>query len=296
MSNFIKKNAKYIVILAVVASSTSGIFSKYMTGNALVLGFYRQLFALPIFVLPVLMNHRVQLKEIARRDLIWSIISGVFLFVHFASWFTAVKYAEIASAVVFAALHPLVVILITIFIFKDKIGFKPILGIMIALIGGGTIAGFDYQSDGGNIIGDMLALLSAICMGIYFSIGQKVRANVSAAIYVMIVFATSLCCFFISMIVTKTPFVGYPGTDWLAIIGATVFCQIGAHAVWNWSMGYVSSLYVSAWETMEIVFATIFAFIIFGEVPSLAQIIGAIIAIAGLLYYNYHENKRLGSR
>ena len=296
MSNFFKRNAKYIVILAVVASSSSGIFSKIMTGNALVLGFYRQLFALPIFVLPVLIKHQDELRKLTKKDICWSIISGVFLFGHFASWFTAVKYAEIASAVVLAALHPLIVILVTIFIFKDRISFKSILGILLALTGGAVIASVDYQSGSGNIIGDMLALLSAVCMGVYFAIGQRVRANVSAAIYVMIVFATSLCCFSLSMVVTKTPFTGYPVTDWLAIIGATVFCQIGAHAVWNWCMGYVSSLYVSAWETMEIVFATILAFLIFGEVPNLVQITGAVIVIAGLLYYNYHENKRLEKR
>jgi twitching motility two-component system response regulator PilH len=66
--------------------------------------------------------------------------------------------------------------------------------------------------------------------------------------------------------------------------------QRGAHAVMNWSMRFVSSLYVSAWGTAEIVSATLLALWIFGEVPGPTKILGGAIVMAGLLYYNYHEN------
>lgn len=292
--NGFQKNAKYIVILAVVASSTSGIFAKYVTANSLTMGFYRQLFALPMFIIPVAISYREELKSLIKKDVIWAIVSGFFLFGHFFCWFSAVKLTTIASAVVLAALHPLIVLAIMMLAFKDKIPLKSILGILIAMAGGAIVAGFDYSFAGENILGDLLAVGAAACMGIYFVIGDKVRERMPAAIYVMIVFGTSLICFFVGMIVTKTPFTGYPPMDWAAIIGATLLCQIGAHGVWNWSMGYVSALYVSAWETMEIVFATLLAFLIFGEVPSLWQIVGAIVVIVGLLYYNFNENKKLG--
>ncbi|MEG0292292.1 MAG: DMT family transporter [Anaerovoracaceae bacterium] len=291
--NFFQKNAKYIVILAVVASSTSGIFAKYISANSLVIGFYRQLFALPIFLIPVVISYREELKSLIKLDVIWAIISGIFLFGHFYCWFTAVKHTAVASAVVLAALHPLIVIIIITTVFKEKIPIKSIVGVLIAILGGTVVAGFDYTFAGSHIIGDILAILSAGFMGIYFVIGAKVRKRMPAAIYVMIVFGTSLICFFVGMVLTKTPFVGYPISDWIAILGATIICQIGAHGVWNWCMGYVTSLYVSAWETMEIVFATFFAFWVFGEIPTVWQLIGATVVIIGLLFYNYSENNKL---
>ena len=43
--NFFQRNANYIVILAVMASSTSGIFSKLITANSMTIGFYRLTFS-----------------------------------------------------------------------------------------------------------------------------------------------------------------------------------------------------------------------------------------------------------
>jgi drug/metabolite transporter (DMT)-like permease len=61
-------------------------------------------------------------------------------------------------------------------------------------------------------------------------------------------------------------------------------------------MRFVPALYVSAWGTAEIVSAPILALWVFGEVPGPAKIIGGAIVIAGLLYYNYHENDTPGKR
>ena len=77
----------------------------------------------------------------------------------------------------------------------------------------------------------------------------------------------------------------------LWLILATVFCQFAVHGVFNWLMAYVSSLFVSALETGEIVFAAIIAYFIFGEMPTDWQCIGAAVVIVGLLLYNYSEGK-----
>lgn len=289
--NIFQRNAKYIVILTVLASSTSGIFAKLVSVNSLTLGFYRHLFALPMFIIPVMLYQRENLKKLTKKQVGWSLLAGFFLFLHFFTWFSSVKYTTIAGAVVLVALHPIVVIIITIFVFKTKVSPKAVAGIIIALVGGAIITGFDYSFEGTAIIGDLFALAGAISMGIYLAIGEKVREFVQADIYVMLVFGMSFACFSIGMIGTNTPFVGFAATNWIWIIGATLVNQIGAHAVWNWSMGYVSSLYVSAWGTGEIAFAIILAFFIFGEIPTVWQIMGAIIVLVGLLYYNFNDRK-----
>ena len=62
-------------------------------------------------MLPVLINKRQEIKAIAKRDIFISMAGGVFLFVHFFCWFTAVKYTTIASGVTIAALHPIIVMI-----------------------------------------------------------------------------------------------------------------------------------------------------------------------------------------
>lgn len=287
--SFLARYVKLIVVLAVVAGSSSGIFGNLIDAPSMAIGFWRLTLGLPFFAIPVLLKQRDVLKQISKKDYLWTFVAGAFLFGHFFTWFNAVKMTNIASAVVLAALHPLVVLVITIFIFKRKVGRKPIMGIVLALFGGVVIAGLDYQQlTSGDVLGDILAFLAGTFMGIYFAIGNEVRKNVPGQAYVFLVFLSCWICFSIGMLATGTPALGYSASDYGYILGLTLVCQIGAHAVFNLCFGYVDSLYVSAWESGEAVFAIIMGVLFLGQIPTSWQVIGCVLTVLGLLYYNYY--------
>lgn len=287
--NIFQRNVKKIVVLAVIAGSCSSILARMITANAMAIGFYRLVFALPFFAVPLLLNHRDEFKKISAKEYLWSFLAGLFLFAHFFCWFTAVDNTTIASAAMLAGLHPLVVLIVTILIFKQKVNRKALIGIIIALLGASIIAGNDYSLSGIALYGDIMALFTAIFMGLYFCVGRVIREKIPSGVYVFLVFASCWVFFTVGMVATGTPFTGYPTTDYLWLIVMAFTCQIGAHAVFNWCMGYVSSLYVSAWETADAVFASVLAVIVLVEIPSIWQLLGGVIVIGGLLYYNYHD-------
>jgi len=281
---------KYAVILAVISGSTSGILGRLITADSMAIGFFRLTMALPFFLVPVLLNKRDLVKALPKRDLIWSGVSGMFLFWHFLCWFIAVKNTTIASAIILADLHPLIVMGITVVVLKKKIPVRAAVGVIVALLGAALVLGFDFTFGGSSVYGDFMALFTAVAMAVYFCIGGVLRKDIPGDIYITLVFSACWVCFAIGMVATGTPVLGYPLADYLWLIVMTVLCQMGAHAVMNWSMRFVSALYVSAWGTAEIVSATLLALWIFGEVPGPTKIIGGIIVMVGLLYYNYHEN------
>ncbi|MGN0659682.1 MAG: DMT family transporter [Emergencia sp.] len=286
---FLARYVKIIVVLAVVAGSSSGIFGSVIEAPSLAIGFWRLTIGVPFFAVPVLTRHRDTLKAISKKDLFWTFLAGAFLFGHFFTWFNAVKLTNIASAVVLAALHPLVVLLVTVFVLKRKVGVRPVMGIILALLGGVLIAGLDYrQLSSGSFSGDVLAFLAAVFMGLYFTIGNEVRKNVPGSTYVFLVFLACWICFAVGVVATGTPVLGYSVKDYILIIGMTLVCQIGAHAVFNLCFGYVDSLYVSAWESGESVFAIIMGLIFLGQIPTSWELIGCAVVVIGLLYYNYY--------
>ena len=150
LSEFISKYAKILVIMGVVLGATSGALGKAITASPIAIGFWRLTMGLPFFAIPVLVNDRKRLINIikgtseGRGELIMASIAGIFLFAHFTCWFNAVKMTNIASASVLAALHPLVVLVISLLLYKKHIGKKPIIGIVIALSGAFLTAGLDY--------------------------------------------------------------------------------------------------------------------------------------------------------
>lgn len=287
--SFLERYVKIIVVFAVMAGSSSGIFGSVIEAPSMAIGFWRLTLGLPFFAVPVLLGNRESLKQISKKDYLWTFAAGAFLFGHFFTWFNAVKMTNIASAVVLAALHPLVVLVITVFVLKRRVGRRPVMGIVLALLGGVLIAGLDYQQlTGGNFAGDVLAFLAGAFMGIYFAIGNEVRKNVPGSTYVFLVFLSCWICFSIGMLVSRTPALGYSASDYLYIIGLTLVCQIGAHAVFNLCFGYVDSLYVSAWESGESVFAILMGILFLGQIPTSWEIIGCAVFVIGLLYYNYY--------
>ena len=253
---FIARYAKITTVIAVVFGATSGVLGSLTAATSMAIGFWRLAIALPFFIIPVAVNadKRAKLKAITKKDYGWCFVSGAFLFGHFFSWFNAVKLTNIASASVLAALHPLVVLLVTVFIYHKKVGFKSV------------GAGAESFADG-SLSGDIFAFLAAIFMGLYFSVGDSVRKRVDGGLYVLLVFSSCWICFAIGSIVTDTKLLGYEPMDYVYIAVMAVMCQIGAHAVFNLCIGHVSSLYVSTWEAGEPVFATLMAVVFLRQVP-----------------------------
>lgn len=293
-TGLIDKYAKIITVIAVVFGATSGILGSLTAASSMAIGFWRLTIALPFFVIPVVVNKdkRTELISINKKDYVWCFVSGAFLFGHFFSWFNAVKLTNIASASVLAALHPLVVLLVTVFIYHKKVSFKSVAAIIAALAGGAVIVGAGAESFAdGNLAGDVCAFLAAIFMGLYFSVGDSVRKRVDGGLYVLLVFSSCWVCFTVGSIVTGTRLFGYEPMDYIYIAIMAVMCQIGAHAVFNLCIGHVSSLYVSTWEAGEPVFATLMAIVFLGQVPKAYEIIGCVIVVCSLLYYNRQESR-----
>lgn len=290
-----EKYVKIIVALAVAAGASSGIFGKAITAPSMAIGFWRLTMGLPFFAIPVLLRQRHILKNVSKKDMLWVFSAGAFLFCHFFSWFSAVKMTNIGSAVVLGAFHPLIVLIITRFVFRRTVGLRPVMGIILALLGGVMVAGLDYtQLSRGSFSGDIAAFLAGAFMGVYYAIGFEVRRNVPGPVYVFLLFSACWACFAVGMVVTGTPALGYPAKDYLLLIGLTLVCQIGAHAVFNLCFGYVDSLYVSALESGEPVFSIMLGIVFLHEIPTGWEIIGCIIVVIGLLYYNYWSGRPAG--
>lgn len=292
--NIFEKNVKKIVILAVVAASFSSIFVKLTAAPPMAIGFYRLTFALPIFAIMTFSKHRAEVTALTRKQLGGCAIAGLFLAGHFFSWFTGVGHTSIASATVLAMTHPFMILLISVFIFKEKTNKKAVAGVMVAFIGSMIISGSDYGISTDVLFGDIMCVFAALFMGLYFIAGNKFRKGINAAVYVFFVFFFCWLAFGIGMLVTGTAFVGYTPEDMFWIFVMSMVCQIGAHAVFNWCLGYTTALYVATCENLEAFIATGLAVVLFAEIPSIWQIIGGLTIVAGVMYYTRHEGDSNG--
>ncbi|MGN0711861.1 MAG: DMT family transporter [Anaerovoracaceae bacterium] len=287
--NFLIKNVNKVVLLAVVAASFSPIFTKLTSAPPMAIGFYRLTFALPIFAVLTFAKNRSEMLSLTKKQLAGCAVAGVFLAGHFFSWFTALQYTTVASASVLAMTHPIMILFITAVIFKQKTNKKAVIGVLVAFVGSVIISGNDYGISMTALFGDLMAVFAALFMGLYFLAGNKFRTGINAAVYIFFVFLFCWLTFGVGMVATGTAFTGYSANDMFWIFVMSMVCQIGAHAVFNWCLGYTSALYVSTCENLETFISTGIAVVLFSEIPSIVQIIGGITIVAGVMYYTRHE-------
>jgi len=290
--NLFQKNAKAVVLVACLAASTAPIFIR-MSGEmpALAIGFYRLLIAMPVFLFPVLTTHRDKLRAVTTPRLWYCVLSGFFLFLHFFTWNLSIAKTTIASASVISSLHPIIIVVLSALFFQEKTRGKVIIGVVLALIGSAIITGGDYSFSKEALFGDFLAFLAGFFMALYLMAGRRLRPHIHSTVYMFLVFGSALVFFAIAMVGTGDAFVGYATSTWLSILALGIINQIFVHGVFNWSLGYVSPLYVSTSQTGIVVFAAIMAFFLFAEIPTLWQYIGGIVTIAGIVWYNYYESR-----
>ena len=132
------------ILIGVISVSLSAIFVKLASADAGVIAFYRMLFSVLIMLPWFLMKYRHEVKDLSKRDWIFSAIAGVFLAFHFILWFESLNYTSVASSTVLVTMQPLFAFLGTYLFFKEKITFKTLVAGGIAIIGSVLIGWGDY--------------------------------------------------------------------------------------------------------------------------------------------------------
>lgn len=294
--NLWERNAKKVAIGGVFAASTSAIFIRMIAASPLAVGFYRLAFSVPFFIVAVCLWHKKEIAGISRKYFLHCMFTGLLLTIHFLSWFTAVNHTTVASAVVIGSTHPIIILVVTTLVYRERTSWKAALGVIIALVGSAIVTAGDYSFSGQAAYGDLMAFVASAFFALYFLAGRKIRQTMNATVYVSLVFGSSGLFFALGMWITGTPFRGYTTMDYVYLLGVALVCQMGGHAIFNWCLGHVSPLYLSTVDTAEVIFATILAALIFKEIPAFWQVVGGVVTVMGLLYYHYHDGKMTGNR
>ena len=274
---------KIIVLLGVLGVSFSAILVKIATAPSLVLVFYRIGFAALLMTLPGLRSLKIEWSQITKKDLICCVISGIFLALHFNSYFTAVKLSSIASAIVLVDTEVFFVSFVYVFVFHRMLKKKNWFGIVITFLGSVIIALGDASgTGGGTLIGDLWALSGAVFVSVYTIMGLMCREHMSTGSYTTIVYWTTTLTALLLLLVQGIPVTGYSSINLLSAFGMTILCTLLGHSVFSWALKYVSPSFISTAKLLEPVFSSILGIFFFMEIPSLTAIVGGIIIIAGI--------------
>lgn len=291
---YIEKHPMIMIVVGILGISLSAIFVKYSTAPSAVTAAFRLLWTV-VFMCPVVFGKkevRRELFALEKKSIVLSVVSGVFLAIHFVLWFESLKHTTVASSTTIVCTEVIWVALGFCICMKGKLKGAAILAIAITFAGSIVIAWGDSASGGVHLFGDMLALLAAVAVAVYTLIGRVVREKVSTTVYTYVVYSACALVLVLTCLVQGYGLFDY-GTSAM-IVGAllAIFSTILGHSVFSWCLKYFSPAFVSASKLCEPIVAAVFATILFGEVPGMAVFVGGAMILGGTFYYSKIETKR----
>jgi len=289
-------NAKPYVVLfvGVLAVSFAAVFIRLADAPPLVIATYRLGIASFVIVPVVLIRSRKSFNRPAKRDVLLMLFSSAMLALHFALWITSLSFTSIASSVILVTSSPLFVVIISYFLWRERLTGLMLLGIMLTLIGTAFIArdGFTVSSD--TLLGDVLALSAALAAAVYLVIGRYLRVRVDIGSYLAIVYSGAAVILLVATLVAGYSFSGYSSTTYIMMILLAVVPQLIGHSSINLALRLIPATFVAVAILGEPVGATVLGYFILDEMPTWVEIVGGILIFGGIFMVLRQKPERLG--
>ncbi|WP_298831769.1 DMT family transporter [uncultured Planococcus sp.] len=273
------------IIVGVFSVALSAIFVKMTSADSGVTAFYRMLFSILIMSPVFFLKYTHEIKELSRRDWLFTSIAGVFLAFHFILWFESLNYTSVASSTVLVTLQPLFAFAGTYFFFKEKLSIKTLVAGGIAISGSVLIGYGDFKVSGSALYGDLLALIACALITAYLLFGQDVRKRLSLVTYTFVVYGISTITLFFYIVFKGESFGPYPASEWMWFLLLALIPNLLGHTLFNWALKWVSTNVISIAILFEPVGAAILAYFILGEYLSVSQIVGGSVVLAGITLF-----------
>lgn len=287
----IEKHPMIMIVVGVIGISLSAIFVKFSAAPSAVTAAFRLLWTI-LLLSPAALGKREIRKELTGmglRNFALSALSGLFLALHFWTWFESLNHTSVASSTTIVCTEVIWVSLGYCLFMKGKLSGRAVAAIAITLVGSVMIAFADSMAQGAHLYGDFLALLAAVAVAIYVLIGKAVRKSLSTTAYTYVVYAScGLMLLAISLLQGQNLFAYGPSAIVLGLLLA-VFSTLLGHSIFTWCLKYFSPSFVSASKLCEPVAASVLAALLFGEMPAPLQVLGGALIIGGVLYYSRIE-------
>lgn len=281
-----------VLAIGVLAISSASILIRMLPAvPALSIAAWRLLFS-SAFTLPIA-TRKGALSEIDQKTLIFGGVGGFFLAVHFSLWITSIKLTTVASAVVLGTTTPIWVSIISHLFLSEKNTQREWIGILVSVLGGFLVGYGDIGLSGSALFGDLLALLSAWAISLYFIVGRHLRRNVSLLSYTSVVYTASSFFLLLFCLVSRAPLLGFKVRDYIILLLLAILPQLVGHNALNWALARLKASIVTLSVLAEAVISGTLAAIIFKEIPPLLAILGYFLIIGGIVFIARRGNSEI---
>ncbi|MBA3791118.1 MAG: DMT family transporter [Actinomycetota bacterium] len=173
--------------------------------------------------------------------------------------------------------------LLGFFLALERPRLSGVAGVVLCLIGVGTVVYGGLELSGTSLLGDILILAAAICWGSYtmLSIGLLRRYSpLAVAAYPMVL--GGLAAFPLALLDLRVDVASMSGTVWFAALYSTLCSSAFGFAAWQQGVSRVGANRVLVYQYLVAITGVTAGVILLGESFGPQQILGAAVVLAGV--------------
>jgi drug/metabolite transporter (DMT)-like permease len=156
-------------------------------------------------------------------------------------------------------------------------------GVLVTVVGAAILAGFEPAFDQRMLIGDLLAVGSAVCFGLFSVAGRSQRDRTSLFGYAGAVY--SLGALWLTPLVAShfNP-QGYTLRSLLSVLALGLLPLALGHTLYNAALRRTNATLVNLIATQEVTGGILLGILFLQEIPGPSSVFGVLVALVGILF------------
>jgi drug/metabolite transporter (DMT)-like permease len=278
------------MVVAALFWSTGGVLGKSTHASGVVLSFWRMWIASTVLLVVVAATKRWPSRVDFRR----AAVAGVLFGLNICVFFIAIQSVTIATALIIAALAPVVALPVSVMFFGERATALKVVCAAISVVGvvvAVVVAPATGSGTSSSTIGYLWAVLALVFWVAYLLVSKGVRRNVETVRFMFIVSFIGALTVSVLVVATSAHLGQIHGAGWAWVSILAIGPGIAGHGLVAWAQPRVDASVTSVLIQAEPVGATAAAWIVLGEHISLAQGLAMMGVVAALCVLAYSESR-----
>lgn len=212
-------------------------------------------------------------EEVRFSELKLASIMGLLLALHFILFIQSVKDTSVINATTLVNTAPIQAVLVSILMFKTTPSKLSLLSVLLGFVGAAIMGGGRFQP---HTIGDIEALTAGTLLAVYANVGKLARGGLnvrSLPFMYKVYFIAGLVVFFISTFLGELTMPTCLN-ETLLLVGLGLIPTGAGHTLIVYSLKRLKAYEAETLALIEPISASTLAYLIFGETPSTASLVG----------------------
>lgn len=271
--------------LGVFGIGWSAILVRWSGVSGLVSAFYRLAIATLVFI-PWRLVAKPSATTVTRAAKVAAITAGVLFAADLAFFNSAVMATSAANASLLGANAPIFVAFGAWIMYGERPTTRFWLGFGLAFAGMFAIVGADVLVHPSLGYGDLLAVLGAICYGIYILYVHRSRAGMDTLTFSLWSAGVGAACMLIVCLIARQPLAGFSGRSWAALIALALTSQVIGQLLIAHALGHLPAAPSSIGLLGQAPLTALLAWPLLGERLRPGQFVGGLMVLAGIVVVN----------